>query len=200
MTNHMLWYFFLFLVLHNIVSFLFINKQCQINFVFYFCKFTILVGKCYDNFTKLTSIINTRLLVKHFADRHKILLGVKAYNTWDFCWYWLSIKLNWSKTTSTTLRLGTFSKFYILSINFFALLNNFIISAVCNSILYPSFVLKTNLLLILINVNKIPGGLIANAILKKFENTINNPCLISSLDVRSFSRWCTFLKMFEIPA
>ena len=33
--THILWCIFLFLVLYNNVSFLFINKKCQINFVFY---------------------------------------------------------------------------------------------------------------------------------------------------------------------
>ena len=36
--------------------------------------------------------------------------------------------------------------------------------------------------------------------LRKFENKRNNVCLIPLLDACSFSRWCTFLKMFEIPA
>ena len=37
-------------------------------------------------------------------------------------------------------------------------------------------------------------------LLRKFENRRNNICLIPLLDACSFSRWCTFLKMFEIPA
>ena len=36
-------------------------------------------------------------------------------------------------------------------------------------------------------------------VLRKFNNRRNNICLIPLLDARSFSRWCTFLKMFEIP-
>ena len=36
--------------------------------------------------------------------------------------------------------------------------------------------------------------------IRKFENRRNNICLIPLLDARSFSRWCTFLKLFEIPA
>ena len=36
--------------------------------------------------------------------------------------------------------------------------------------------------------------------LRKFENRRNNICLIPLLDARSFSRWCTIFKMFEIPA
>ena len=35
---------------------------------------------------------------------------------------------------------------------------------------------------------------------RKFTNRRNNICLIPLLDARSFSRWCTYLKMFEIPA
>ena len=37
-------------------------------------------------------------------------------------------------------------------------------------------------------------------LLRKFENRRNNICLILLLDARSFRWWCTFLKMFEIPA
>ena len=36
--------------------------------------------------------------------------------------------------------------------------------------------------------------------LRKFKNRRNNICLIALLDGRSFSRWHTFLKMFEILA
>ena len=36
--------------------------------------------------------------------------------------------------------------------------------------------------------------------LRKFENRKNNIFLIPFLDARIFSRWCTILKMFEIPA
>ena len=34
---------------------------------------------------------------------------------------------------------------------------------------------------------------------RKFKNKRNNICLIPLLDAGSFSRWRTFLKMFEIP-
>ena len=37
-------------------------------------------------------------------------------------------------------------------------------------------------------------------VLRKFKNRSNNICLIPLLDTCSFSRWCTFLKIFEIPA
>ena len=33
------------------------------------------------------------------------LLGVKQYNTSDFCWSWLSTKFHWTKVISTTSRL-----------------------------------------------------------------------------------------------
>ena len=68
------------------------------------------------------------------------------FNTSDFCWYWLFTKSHWTKTTS---RLGTFSPFFDLLI-YFVLPNNFLVSGFCNSSLYPSFILKINLLLILL--------------------------------------------------
>ena len=47
------------------------------------------------------------------------------------------------------------------------------------------------------NLYKIPG---LEAIQeRKFENRRNNIYLIPLLDACSFSRWCTILKMFEIP-
>ena len=68
------------------------------------------------------------------------------FNTSDFCWYWLFTKSHWTKTTS---RLGTFSPFFDLLI-YFVLPNNFLVSGFRNSSLYPSFIIKTNLLLILL--------------------------------------------------
>ena len=68
------------------------------------------------------------------------------FNTSDFCWYWLFTKSHWTKTTS---RLGTFSPFFDLLI-YFVLPNNFLVSGFLNSSLYPSFIIKTNLLLILL--------------------------------------------------
>ena len=68
------------------------------------------------------------------------------FNTSDFCWYWLFTKSHWTKTTS---RLGTFSPFFNLLI-YFVLPNNFLVSGFRNSSLYPSFIIKTNLLLILL--------------------------------------------------
>ena len=88
-------------------------------------------------------------------------MGVKVYNTSEFCWYWLSTKLQWTKTASTTSRLGTFSPFFVLSINFFVLPNNFVVSGVCNSSFYPSFILNTSLLLILLMETWI-GGIAVN--------------------------------------
>ena len=41
---------------YRITSFLVINKQCQINFSFYFKRSTILISKCYYNFIKLSII------------------------------------------------------------------------------------------------------------------------------------------------
>ena len=35
---------------------------------------------------------------------------------------------------------------------------------------------------------------------RKFENRRNNICLSPLLHAGSFSRWCTILKMLEIPA
>ena len=58
------------------------------------------------------------------------------YDTSDFCWYCLSTKLHWTKTTLTTSRLGTFSPFFVSFIIFLELPNNFIVSGVFNSILY----------------------------------------------------------------
>ena len=58
-------------------------------------------------------------------------------------------KLYWTNTASTTSRFGTFSPFFILSINCFGLPNNLIVSGVFNSELCPSFILNSNLLLIL---------------------------------------------------
>ena len=75
---------------------------------------------------------------------------VKVYKTLDFCWYWSSTKLHWTKSTSTKSRTGTFSPSFILHINFFVLPNNFMASGVCNSSLYPSFILDSSLLLILL--------------------------------------------------
>ena len=37
-------------------------------------------------------------------------------------------------------------------------------------------------------------------IIKKVLKRRNNICLIPLLDAHSFSRWCTFLKMLQIPA
>ena len=54
------------------------------------------------------------------------------------------------KTTLTTSKLGTFSPSFVLSINYFVLPNNFIVLGVCNYSLHLSFILDTNLLLILL--------------------------------------------------
>ena len=59
-NRYSLMHFFSFMGLQNngmllsskSTSFLFINKQCQINFVFYFQLSTILIRKCYYNFIK----------------------------------------------------------------------------------------------------------------------------------------------------
>ena len=68
-------------------------------------------------------------------------------NTSEFCWYWLSTKLNETKTTSSTSRLGMFSPFFVFSVSYFVLPNNFIVSDVFSSSLYQSFVLNTDLLI-----------------------------------------------------
>ena len=43
-------------LLVNVASFLFINKQCKINFVSYFQWSIILISKCYYNFIELSII------------------------------------------------------------------------------------------------------------------------------------------------
>ena len=79
---------------------------------------------------------------------HKIYLVEKYITCQTFFWYWLFTKLNCTKTTTTTLRLCTFSPFFVLSI--FCSPNIFMVPGVRNSNLYPSFVLNTYLLLILL--------------------------------------------------
>ena len=44
---------------------------------------------------------------------------VKVYNTPDFCRYWLSTKLHWTKTSSTTSRIGISSTFLFCLSTFF---------------------------------------------------------------------------------
>ena len=74
-------------------------------------------------------------MVLHLTNQNKIL-RIKVYNTLDFCCYWLSTKLHCTETISNTSRLGTFSPFFVLSINFFVLPNNFIVSGVWIYCLY----------------------------------------------------------------
>ena len=70
------------------------------------------------------------------------------WTAWLHGWlFFLWTKWLWVRITLQSL--VTFSPFFVLSINFFVLPNNFMDSNVCNSSLYPSFVLDTNLLLIL---------------------------------------------------
>ena len=109
---------------------------------------------------------NIKLLGSTFNKEAQDSLGVKVYNTSDYCWYWLSTKIHWTKTTSTTSRIGTFSTFFVFSINCIVLPLDIwyydihwypsrycgpsISSGVCSSSLYPPFVLNTNLLLVLL--------------------------------------------------
>ena len=44
---------------------------------------------------------------------------VKVYNTSDFCWYWLSTKLHWTKTSSAASRNGIFSPFLFCLLTLF---------------------------------------------------------------------------------
>ena len=53
------------------------------------------------------------------------------------------------ETTSATPRLGTFSPFSVLSINFFVLPNIFIVSGFYDSSLNPSFLFNISLLMLL---------------------------------------------------
>ena len=48
-------------------------------------------------------------------------------------------KLHWTKITSSASKLGTFSPFFCF-VFFFCAKNNFIVSGVCSSSLYPSFI------------------------------------------------------------
>ena len=64
---------------------------------------------------------------------------------------WLSVRLR-TKWLWVRVQLQTW---FILSINLFVLLNNFMISGVCNLTLYPFFILNTSLLLFLdVNMNR----------------------------------------------
>ena len=69
--------------------------------------------------TKLLGLISNKYALN--------LLGIIVHNTSDFYWYWLWAKLHWTKTTPTISRLGNFSPFFVLCINFFVLSNNFIV-------------------------------------------------------------------------
>ena len=63
------------------------------------------------------------------------------------------------KASSTTSILGTIFLFFALPINFFESRNNLIVSGVCSSSLYPSFILNPNLLLILL-IQTLIGGIV----------------------------------------
>ena len=78
-----------------------------------------------------------------FRDQISKYLSIclKVYNTSGFCWYCL-FTIYWTKTTSTPLRRGVFSPFFLFSIIFLCCQ---IVSGVFNSRLYPSFILNTNL-------------------------------------------------------
>ena len=83
------------------------------------------------NLITISSNFSLNYLARHLTNKHKIYLYfivyiIKLYNTSDSCWYWSSTKLHWTKTTLTTSRLGGFSPFFIFSINFSVLSNNFI--------------------------------------------------------------------------
>ena len=56
---------------------------------------------------------NTKLIVSTSNRQTKNLLDVKVHNTSEFCWYWLSAKLQWTKTTWIISRLGIFSSFFV---------------------------------------------------------------------------------------
>ena len=79
------------------------------------------------------------------------------YNTADFYWYCSSTRLHWTKTTSATSRVGIISPSFVLSIKFPVLPYNFIVEGVFNSSLYQSFVLNTNLLLVLLMLTWVLG-------------------------------------------
>ena len=49
-----------------------------------------------------------------------------------YFWYWLSVKLHWTKTTLNTSRFGTIFLYFVLSM-FFVLSHNFIVSDVRHS-------------------------------------------------------------------
>ena len=70
-----------------------------------------------------------------------------------FFFDWLDIILEIAAIILSLLLLYCcllFSSFFALSINFFVLPNNFVVSGVCSSSLCPFFILETNLLLILL--------------------------------------------------
>ena len=72
------------------------------------------------------------------------------YNTADFYYYCSSTRLHCTKTSSATSSVGIISPSFVLSIKFPVLPYNFIVEGVFNSSLYQSFVLNTNLLLVLL--------------------------------------------------
>ena len=102
-------------------------------------------------FFSLTSLLqllkNTKLFGSAFNIWAKDFLSIKVFNTPEFCWYWLSNKLHWTKTIS---RLITFSHSLFCQFIFLCYQNNFMVSGVHNSSLYLSFILNTNLLLFLL--------------------------------------------------
>ena len=90
--------------------------------------------------------------------KHKIYYFIFFFDI-DYLLYTIELKL--LQLLVGTLWLGMFSPFFVLSINYFVLPSNFIISGVCNSSLYPSFILNTKLLLFLLMYTGM-GGIVVN--------------------------------------
>ena len=129
-----------------------INKQCQMTLTFtsnglpfWFVNVVIISSNSVLEVSKIRNY-----LIQHLTNKHNIYLLWKCiilqiFIDIDYLLNYIGLKL-----FSTTSRIGTFSLFYVFCINLFVLPSNFIVSGACNSSLYLSFILKTNLLLILL--------------------------------------------------
>ena len=115
---------------------------------------------------------NSVLLCFTFSRYGWDLLRLKVFDTSSFCWYCLSTKLHWTKTTPTTSRLFHHSLFCLLI--FCVLPSIFMVSCICSCMLYPPFISNTTLLLILLMyLNKMISRqcfLVFNDVLKMMLN------------------------------
>ena len=89
-------------------------------------------------------------LVQHLTNKHKIYWAQKCmilqiFVDTDYLLNYIGLKL-----LQPLQDLVHFLHFLLISINLFVLPNSFIVSGACKSSLYSSFILNTNLLLILL--------------------------------------------------